>query len=223
MTLESKTILRDEAGVIARFMIYNFIILGVAGIMTVDANSGPGSFLETSWVEITQLAVLLTASVLCLFIRRHPAGHPHAALLLFGFLGASFIRECDAFLDTYVFDGCWQLLVILLVGGVLWLTWKNRLDFIIEMKTYLRSLACGLFMSGFLTTYVFSRLFGRQHFWQAVMGEGYIRVVKTAVEECTELLGYAFLLFSVIELAIMARNRHKQKGRPQGAPDAARG
>lgn len=204
MTSETRGTLRDMAPVLTRFLLYNIALLDVAGIMIMDANSGTGRFGETSWVELTQLVMLAAASCLCLLLRWRSDAYSVAALLLAGFLGASFIRECDAFLDTYVFDGCWQVMVFSLTGYVLWRTWKERLRFIIEMKTYLHSLSCGLFMSGFLTTYVFSRLVGRKVFWQALMGESYLRSIKDAAEECTELLGYTFLLFSVIELAIMA-------------------
>ncbi|MDP1086466.1 transporter, partial [Klebsiella pneumoniae] len=70
---------------------------------------------------------------------------------------------------------------------------------------YANSFSFGLFAAGFLTTYVFSRLYGRQDFWRAVLQENYLRDFKSAAEELVELFGYALLLIAVIELVLLAR------------------
>lgn len=100
---------------------------------------------------------------------------------------------------------------------VFFLIWKNRLSFLAGMQLYLPTSACGLFMGGFLTTYVFSRLFGMQHLWRTALEDGYVKIAKTMAEESTELLGYALLLFSVIEMAVTAR-KLAADARPPG-PD----
>ena len=64
-------------------------------------------------------------------------------------------------------------------------------------------------MAGFITTFVFSRLFGRSIFWQAVMEEQYFRSVKNAAEEGTELLGYGLMLIGAIEYFIYKLNQTK--------------
>ena len=45
----------------------------------------------------------------------------------------------------------------------------------------------------------FSRLFGRGSFWEAVMGDSYMRLVKNIAEEGTELMGYALLVIAAVE------------------------
>lgn len=190
---------------VARFAAYIAGILCISYLIYRDARSGLNRFDETSWVEMTQLVLLLASTVICLRIWRGRSEIRHAALLLATFTGVSFIRECDAFLDEYVFDGCWQVLVFSTLAIVFFHIWKNRLSFLAGMKLYLPTSACGLFMGGFLTTYVFSRLFGTQYLWRTALQEGYIKIAKTMAEESTELLGYALLLFSVIEMSILAR------------------
>ena len=56
-----------------------------------------------------------------------------------------------------------------------------------------------------LVTYVFSRLYGRSDFWEAILQEHYVRTFKDAAEEVVELLGYALILIAVIELTLLAR------------------
>ena len=68
-----------------------------------------------------------------------------------------------------------------------------------------RAVDWGLFVAGMLTTYIFSRLYGRQVFWQTVMQENYMRDVKSMAEEVIELLGYAMILIALVELMLLAR------------------
>ncbi|WP_027962458.1 hypothetical protein [Halomonas halodenitrificans] len=56
-----------------------------------------------------------------------------------------------------------------------------------------------------MTTYVFSRLYGRGDFWEAVLQENYVRDFKSGAEEVVELFGYALLLIAVIEFVLLAR------------------
>ncbi|MDR1283382.1 MAG: hypothetical protein LBK99_21570 [Opitutaceae bacterium] len=204
---------------LARFAAYIAGILCISYLIYRDARSGPERFGETSWVEMTQLVVLLVSTVTGLRIWRGGSEIRHAALLLATFAGVSFIRECDAFLDEYVFDGCWQVLVFSILAIVFFHIWKNRLSLLAGMKLYLPSSACGLFMGGFLTTYVFSRLFGTRYLWRTALQEGYVKIAKTMAEESTELFGYALLLFSVIEMAVMARTLAAHAARPPPVPD----
>ena len=127
------------------------------------------------------------------------------ALLMFGLLFASLIREQDVHLDTHVFDGAWQLLVSLTLLPILAAVIRRRRRFVAELAAYANSFSFGLFAAGFLTTYVFSRLYGRTEKWQALLQENYVRAFKDAAEEVVELFGYALLLIAVIELALLAR------------------
>ncbi|CAN0573307.1 unnamed protein product, partial [Ectocarpus sp. 12 AP-2014] len=69
--------------------------------------------------------------------------------------------------------------------------------------------AFGLFTAGVLTTYIFSRLYGRQDFWRAVLEEHYISTFKSVAEEVVELLGYSLILFATLELLLLALRIHK--------------
>jgi hypothetical protein len=57
-------------------------------------------------------------------------------------------------------------------------------------------------VTGFLVTFVFSRLFGRTKLWEAILEADYNRWGKNAAEEGIELLGYSLFLIAGIEILL---------------------
>ncbi len=184
-------------------------ILLLAGLMQatlqIDVmHPGGPNLTETSLTEISQAAMLFLSAVLMLVIRQRLQVMRTTSLLLWAFFAASFVRENDSWLDIYAFDGAWQCLVALIVVPTLAISIIRHKAFASEFRLFSNSLGFGLFAGGFLTTYLFSRLYGRSEMWQALMGDGYLRVVKDAAEEMTELAGYSLLLFASVELCLLA-------------------
>ncbi|WP_280538818.1 hypothetical protein [Chromohalobacter sp. 11-W] len=198
--------------ILLRALCYILIVAGIMQLVMLDAQSGVDQFSETSLTELTQSALLLLSSLLMAYIYRHPDTIPHVSLLLGTFLFASFVRENDAWLDIYVFDGAWQVIVTLIVLPTLFVVIRHRHAFAEEFKSISNSLGFGMFAAGFLTTYVFSRLYGRSAFWEAMLGDHYQRVIKDAAEEVTELAGYMLLFFACIELVLLVRRRFRHHG-----------
>lgn len=190
--------------------IYILFLAGVMqAVLMVDARyPGAPNFSETSLTEITQAVLLLLCTLSMLLIRYHFEALRTVSLMLGAFFAMSFVRENDLWLDSYVFDGAWECLVALIAVPTLAVTLRARRDFVEEFAQISNSLGFGLFAGGFLTTYVFSRLYGRHELWEALMGEHYLRVVKDAAEEITELTGYSLLLFASVELLLVARKIH---------------
>ncbi|WP_110643798.1 hypothetical protein [Salinicola sp. CPA57] len=185
-------------------------ILFLAGLMQavlmVDARHAVAAdFSETSLTEITQAALLFLCTVLMLIIRQRVGVLRNVSLLLAAFFAISLVRENDLWLDTYLFDGAWEWLVVLMALPALLSVLRSRRAFLEEFSLIANSLGFGLFAGGFLTTYVFSRLYGRSELWHALMGDHYLRIVKDAAEEITELTGYSLLLFASVELLLLAR------------------
>ena len=202
--------------VVLRAGIYVLILAGLMQIvMMVDArHAGAPDFSETSLTELTQAALLLLCTVLMLVIRLRYRVLRSVSLLMAAFFAISFVRENDQWLDAYVFDGAWQCLAVLLALPTLTLVIRARRGFLEEFSLIANSLGFGLFAGGFLTTYVFSRLYGRSELWQALMGEHYLRIVKDAAEEITELAGYSLLLFASVELLLLARRLRDNRRSP---------
>lgn len=189
-----------------RATFYILLIAGLAQGAYIEALHFPEvRFSEYGFTELAQSAVLLTASLLLLYTRQVLKVLPTVTLLMFAFTFSSFIREQDYFLDTRVAYHTWKVLVTLVVVPALFWVIRERRRFVEEFASYANSFSFGLFAAGVLTTYVFSRLYGRQDFWMAVMEEHYVRTFKDAAEEVVELLGYALILIAVIELTLLAR------------------
>lgn len=191
--------------VFLRFAVYIVGMTGCVFVIFCDATSSRSPFKETSWVEITQLILLLASTLICLRTWRGRSVIRHAAWLLGTFTCVSFIRECDTFFDTYMFRGCWQLFVTSTLALSLAHLWRHWQSLLAGLNHYLSTLSCGLFMGGFLTTYVFSRLFGARVLWATALQDGYLKIAKTMAEECTELLGYVLLLYAAIEMHVAAQ------------------
>ena len=188
-----------------RATLYILLIAGLAQGAYFEALHYPEvRFSEHGFTELAQSAVLLTASLLLLYTRQVLRALPTVTLLMFAFTFSSFIREQDYWLDTWVAYHTWKVLVTLVIVPILFWVIRERRRFLVEFQGYANSFSFGLFAAGVLTTYVFSRLYGRQDFWMAVLEDHYVRTFKDAAEEMVELLGYALILIAVIELALLA-------------------
>ncbi|MCI0511339.1 hypothetical protein C8E00_102132 [Chromohalobacter marismortui] len=190
-----------------RAFCYTLCVAGAMQLVMLDAQSGVDRFTESSLTELMQSTLLLISALMMGYLHRRPSAIPHVSLLMGAFLFASYVRENDYWLDRYVFDGAWQVIVILVVLPALFVVIRQRHAFVAEFKSISNSLGLGMFTAGFLTTYVFSRLYGRSAFWEAMLGDHYQRVIKDAAEEVTELAGYMLLFFACIELVLLLQRR----------------
>ena len=191
--------------IIIRFSAYIIGIILITTATYYDAHRTTNSFAETSLVENIQLIILLLATLTSLHAWRTPNPYRHPALLLATFTTVSLIRECDHFLDRHTFHGSWILLVTLTLALSFTHLWRHRQSLTTGLTHYLPTASSGLFMGGFLTTYVFSRLFGSKHLWKTALQDDYLKIAKTIAEESTELLGYTLILYATIEIATLAR------------------
>ncbi|MDT8322106.1 MAG: hypothetical protein RQ826_16445 [Xanthomonadales bacterium] len=132
-----------------------------------------------------------------------------AYILLVAFVASSLVREQDTLSDVYLFDRAWQLLVALIIVPALYVVIRQRRQFAAQFERYANSFSFGLFAAGFLTTYVFSRLYGRTSKWVAILGDSYARDFKNAAQEVVELLGYTLILAALLELTLLARHWHR--------------
>ena len=194
------------AAICLRAALYMLLIAGLAQGVFYEALYLPEDrFSERGFTELAQTGLLALTTLLLLYARIGLRELPHVSLLLLAFVASSLIREQDALLDARVFDGAWQLLVTAIILPSLYRVIRHRRAFAAQFAAYANTLSFGLFAAGFLTTYVFSRLYGRQDFWRAVLQENYVRDFKSTAEEVVELFGYALILIAMIELVLLAR------------------
>ncbi|MGM0984408.1 MAG: hypothetical protein ACQEXG_13435 [Pseudomonadota bacterium] len=189
-----------------RAILYILLVAAIAQGVYYEALYLPERrFSERGFTELAQTGLLALSTLLLLYVRFGLRELPQVSLLLLAFVASSLVREQDAHLDAHVFDGAWQLLVALIILPSLYSVIRHRRAFAEQFAGYANSLSFGLFAAGFLTTYVFSRLYGRGKMWEAILDRNYVRTFKDAAEEVVELFGYALILIAMIELLMLAR------------------
>lgn len=198
---------------ILRAFFYLFLVAGVAQLISLEGYQQlvAADYSEHSLTEHLQDLMSFLSCMLFLYAARSNAKLNIASTLLAALMAMMFVRESDSLLDTYVFDGAWQTVVGVIFISVLLFLWGRFSAIYASLKAYSEQPSFGTFLAGFITILAFSRLMGRGSFWQAVMGDSYMRVVKNIVEEGIETLGYTLILISAIELALACRRYSKVK------------
>lgn len=159
----------------------------------------------TEWLE--SISALLASGCFLLAAKVSRSLRP-ACVMLSALTAMMFIREADFILDE-VFDGAWQVLVTAVLVATGFYLWRQPLSIRHSILGYAREPSSGVMLAGILVTIVYSRLFGRGSFWEAMMGDGYQRAVKNAVEEGTELAGYALMFIAAVELLLVCISRRR--------------
>lgn len=168
----------------------------------------PGDALGTSEyspVELIQPGILGICGLLYAWVAKYcPSQRPIA--FLFGGMALTFIiRECDYFLDKYIADNFWQLLMGITAALIIVYTYRHRRRFRIAWLRMWPSPGLTLLFAGAIVMFAFVWLIANEMLWVSIMGDNYLRVVKLAVEEFTELLAYLLWLIGTIEYTFQAR------------------
>ncbi|WP_404471394.1 hypothetical protein LG301_12005 [Vreelandella venusta] len=202
--------------ILVRAVLYVLFIGAIAQGAYLEALYLPSvRFSELGFTELTQTLVLALSCAMLIYVRHTLKVWPTVTLLLLAFVAASLVREQDHFLDTYVARHTWKILVaLIIIPSTTWVVIHRR-RFLEEFAYYSNTFAFGLFTAGVLTTYIFSRLYGRQDFWRAVLEESYSGTFKSVAEEVVELLGYSLILIATLELLLLALRIHKARNTAQ--------
>ncbi|MEB8291795.1 transporter [Klebsiella michiganensis] len=152
---------------------------------------------ELSLTEIVQELVLTTIVFIHFRLAKQYNAMRYCHILVGGFFLAMLIRELDALFDL-ISHGSW--LWFALIAALLALIYPliHYRQTLAQLAQYTRTPWYGLLISGLLAILVFSRLFGMQGLWHAILNDGYVRVVKNVVEEGCESFGYMLCLTASI-------------------------
>ncbi len=160
---------------------------------------------EFSPVEIIQAIILGICGLIMLWVARYcPSQRPIA----FGFGGLALvflIRESDYFLDRFVVDNLWQVLVAILGSLLIAYTYRHRKRLTIALARVWPSPGLTLLFAGAIILFGFVPLVGHEPLWQSILGDAYQRVIKLAIEEFIELMGYFLWMIGTLEYAFQAR------------------
>ncbi len=160
---------------------------------------------EFSPVEIVQAIILAVCGVIMAWVARYcPSQRPIA----FGFGGmalAFLIRELDFFLDRFLADNLWQVLIAIVGALLIAYTFRHRRRLRIGLARVWPSPGLTLLFAGAVVLFAFVRLVGHEPLWMSILGDAYQRIIKLAVEEFIELMGYFLWMIGTVEYAFQAR------------------
>lgn len=199
---------------VLRVVLYAIPVFFAAQIVLWDASVAEGAvkFGENSMTEWSQELFLLLTSIAFLiggFVDKSKRG---ISYLMSGGAMMAFIREFDWLFDK-IYHGAWLPFAMVVLLLTLWGVFKNRTQIWNNLEEFFNKPAFGTLIAGFLTVFVFSRLFGRKVVWRAVFEvdklEPAQRWVKNACEEGVELFGYALLFIAGIEFLVYVFKERK--------------
>lgn len=208
---------KSISAVAGRIFLYVLALAGVAFVIGSEAiGSEPTAqiYKENSPTEYLQVTFLFLSVCIFLFIGLQNEKRKALGILLAGIAGLGFVRELDYFLETYIYDGTWKVLALLVLAVTAIQVYRFRENLRSALIEFINQPSFGIMVSGFLVVFAFSRIFGRGVFWQAVMADNYMRRVKDAAEEGIELLGYTLIFLSALELLIFCISAAKASQKP---------
>jgi hypothetical protein len=181
-----------------RVFTYSLLIFGVVEAIFFDAAHPmeDGYFGEITFTEIGQELILFILFGFYLILGfKWKEIRPVSNIVSLFFL-ISFIREFNFLIHHWIYP------VLLVFAIVVWLVNRDFKKIKDATIRFFSIPASTWFMSGFLITYIFSRLFGRSKFWQLLYHDESYRLAKAAAEEGLELLGNSIMMIGAIEFLL---------------------
>ena len=160
---------------------------------------------EFSPVELIQPLILAACGLLMAWVGRHcPSQRTIAAP--FGAIALMFlIHELDYFIDRFVINNLGQVLIAVVCALAIVYTYRHRRRLWIAWGRVWPSPGLALIFAGAIVLFAYVHLVGQESFWMALLGDDYGRVIKPAVEEFFELIGYLMWLIGTIEYTYQAK------------------
>jgi hypothetical protein len=160
---------------------------------------------EYSPVELIQVGILAICGLLYAWVAANCPSQRPIAFAFGGMALTFFIRELDYFLDLYIADNFWQVLLGIVLALLIAYVSRHRRRFRIAWLRLWPSPGMSLLFAGATIIFAFVPLVGHEPLWMSILGDDYHRVVKVAVEEFIELSAYFLWLIGTIEYAYQAK------------------
>lgn len=183
--------------VVLEMIVLSVALCAVPLALVLDSSVLGNGVSDSGATEVLQSAMLGLVIVSYGFgLRRHHdmRGYAIAAMTFFVVL---LVREQDGILDA-VFHGFWAYpaALITVLGAVA--TFVNRDTFWQPLQRHISSREAAFMLLGLVLLVFFSRIYGTGFVWETMMGDGYVRTVKNAVQEGIELMAYIILAFGAV-------------------------
>lgn len=202
-----------------RYLLYFVGVTLVTGLLTRLELSFPGSLKlhtfaypgdrlgtsEYSPIEIIQPLMLAICALIMAWVSRYCPSQRPIALPFAGLAVAFMIRELDYYSDRFLADNLWQFPIGIITALIIVYTFREQRRLRIALARLWPSPGLALIFAGALILFSFATLVGHEPLWKSILGEDYRRIVKLAVEEFIELMGYFLWMIGTIEYAYQAR------------------
>lgn len=170
---------------------------------------------ELSATEISQeVFVFITMTLFGIRAKQQPSARGFY-LLVTGFFACVLIRELDQLFDL-IWHGFWVIPAAATALISIGMAVTRYKDSIVEpMARYTSTREYVYMVGGLLMVLVFSRVFGSGHLlWEHIMGQNYNYVLKSAMQEGLELLGYSWMCYGTLLHCVKARRCSQQVQSP---------
>lgn len=169
---------------------------------------------EYSPLENVQVLILGICGLLMAWIVRYCPAQQTIAIPFGGVALAFLIRELDYFLDRFVADNFWGALIAVIAALLITYIFRQRRRMKVAWARVWPSPGIAIIFAGTVVLVGFAVLIGHEPLWQSILGADYRRVMKLAVEEFIELMGYLLWLIGAVEYAYQAKAIAYRKPQP---------
>ena len=204
---------------IVRVTLYAIPVIAAALVIVRDAGivADGMKFGENSGTELMQQTFLLLTSFTFFLVGLSAESHKAiGALFGAGFLVVMY-RELDAYFDE-IFHGAWFPFSLLIAGIMVVFVIRQKKQIWTNLEEFVSTYAFGIFLSGCLSVFVFSRIFGAKYVWRTLFDVEKLddsqRWAKNAVEEGSELFGYSLLFIAAVEFLVHVVQHHRITDEP---------
>ncbi|CAM3545311.1 hypothetical protein VA7868_03046 [Vibrio aerogenes CECT 7868] len=163
---------------------------------------------EVSMTECVQQILLGITIVAFYRVKLFRPELRHGAILIAGFFMVLFIRELDFLFDA-ITHGFWIYPALLVTFAAIVYACSGKKQAWYSLGSICHAPNMRLLVASLMVLLVFSRLMGEASFWKAIMQDGYVRVVKNAIEEGIELLCYAMIAISAVSCELWLTKKHR--------------
>ncbi len=170
---------------------------------------GTSEYSPVEWLQVVALVAIAAMAWYCTTLQR---GQRTLAWMMVAVATAAACRELDLFLDGYLFDHAWQLLVAVIAVAAIVHAMRHRNALIAGWRRALPEPGLVLMVFGAGLLIVFANVIGNEGLWQSLLGDGYQRIAKIAAEELAELAGYWLWLVGQIEYTLACRRQQRLAG-----------
>lgn len=154
---------------------------------------------EFTSVEILQVVGLIfCASVFAWVASRDRLRRPMTISIATMFI-VFMLRELDFFMDTYLVNNLWEVLLAVVLAVSIVYCVRNRQRFVQGWRRSWPSAGIALIVGGIILLIPVAQSVGDQRLWMTIMGDDYQRVIRVTAEEFVEFSAYIMMTIGSIE------------------------